>query len=70
MDPEDRSRIVTILYNEVIRAQQAMLDTKYTNLKAHRTAQEALQSAVTRYTNFTLDGQIPEDLEATRSAGG
>jgi hypothetical protein len=69
MEAEIRARIVTILYNDVVRAQQALTETKNTDLKAHREAQKALEDAVRRYTDFTLDGTIPEDIRLTDAAG-
>jgi hypothetical protein len=62
MKPQERARIITILYNEVIRASQAVKETKNQPAEIHRRAQAALETAVQRYTDFSLDGHLPEDL--------
>jgi plasmid stabilization system protein ParE len=68
--PDERSRIVTILYNEVMRAQQAVQETKHEGAESRRSAQAALERAVRRYTDFTLDGRVPEDIHTgARPAG-
>lgn len=65
MESYDRSRIVTILYNEVMRATQAVSAAKNGEPKDRQAAQAELENAVRRYTDFTLDGRVPEDLIAT-----
>jgi hypothetical protein len=70
MELYDRPQIVTILYNEVIQATQFANETKHTDPKAHREAQAALEKAVQRYTDFTLDGKIPEDFKMTLASRG
>ncbi len=62
IDAAERSRIVTILYHEVIQATREMKETRDDPEGRHRQAKDALQRAVTRYTDFTLDGRVPKDL--------
>jgi len=68
LEPEERARIATILYNEVIRAQQNIADTSNVSPETNKAAQTELERAVRRYTDFTRDGRVPEDLEARLSA--
>ena len=59
----DRASILDILYAEVIDASRLADDTKSGPPQIHREAMEALQKAVERYTDYSLDGHIPDDLE-------
>jgi hypothetical protein len=62
MQPNDRSQIVTILYREVMRAQRAVQETKDAASQSRQAAQSELENAVKRYTDFTLDGHIPQNI--------
>jgi hypothetical protein len=70
MNSEVRERIVTTLYYEVIRATQALNEGRSKDPKVRHAAQDALQNAVRRYTDFTADGHIPDDLEMASASGG
>jgi hypothetical protein len=62
MDTCDRSRIVTILYHEVLRATHIVKETRHSALNARLEAQESLEKAVQRFTGFTVEGEVPSEL--------
>ena len=67
LSTEERSHIVTTLYNDVIHNQLRVSETK-DDAASHRAALAALSRAVKRYTDFALNGTIPDNLSHSKSA--
>jgi hypothetical protein len=59
----ERARLLEILYVEVMDASKLSESTKGGPAETHRAALAALSKAVERYTDFSMDGKVPQDLQ-------
>jgi hypothetical protein len=57
----ERSRIVTLLHNDVVSAQVALNAAKRDG-SPEAAALNDLEKAVARYTDFTMRGAVPQDI--------
>jgi hypothetical protein len=65
METDNRSLIVTTLYNEVMLAQQRFRMAANESPEARQAAKDVVTMAVKRYVDFTFRGHMPEDMIKT-----